>query len=115
VDNVSEQKRLICSIIEKHKEESARAENRAQDHLALQNEHAALKEAHLELQTAQAEKSPDFVLHNGVRWRKTANGFEPFPYCNECGYQAVMRRPTPMARFWVCSQGHMAPLTGPPK
>ena len=115
VDNVPEQKRLICSIIEEYKKESECAKRFAEDHSVLQQKHAALQKAHLELQRAQAEKSPDFVLHNGVLWKKTANGFEAFPCCNECKHHPVMHKAPPrFPRYWMCSEGHMAPLTGPP-
>jgi hypothetical protein len=115
VDNVAEQKLLISAILEQYKKESEGAKRLAEDHSALQQKHAALQEAHLELQRAQAKKSPDFVLHNGVLWKKTENGFERFPYCNECSHHPVMNLPSGrFGRVWVCSQGHTAPRTGPP-
>jgi hypothetical protein len=118
VDNVIEQKRIIGAIIEEYKEESGRAKRLAEDHSALQKKHAALQEAHLELQRAQAKKSPDFVLHNGVLWKKTENGFETSPYCNECAHHPVMI-PMPPNRpanplFWQCSANHKAPNKGKP-
>jgi hypothetical protein len=118
VDNVPEQKRLICSIIEEYKKESECAQRRAEDHTALQNEHAKLQNAHLELQAAQAKKDKDFVLHGGVLWKRTNGGFENCPYCNECANHPVMlpmppnRADKPM--FWQCSANHKAPHQGKP-
>ena len=111
---IMEQQRLICTVQQEYKEESARAKENAEEHAALKKEHANLKDAHLNLQKAQIKKAPDFVTHNGVLWKKTDAGFEKFPYCNECPHHPVMRRPGRMAGFWVCSEGHTAPLTGPP-
>jgi hypothetical protein len=117
VDDVTEQKRLIGTIIDEYKKESARAEENAHKYATLELEHATLKQEHLQLQLAQAKKSPEFVLHNGVLWKRIGAGFEQFPYCLECGYLAVMSPVTHRisgAKYWQRSSGHKAPRTKPP-
>lgn len=58
-----------------------------------------------------------FIEIGGVLWKRTAKGFEPFPYCKECAHHPVMFGqppgfPTPV--LWQCSNGHTAPFSGRP-
>ena len=49
----------------------------------------------------------------GVFWKRTATGFEPHPYCNECAHHPVMMPVPPSGvmrpMFWMCSSKHQAP------
>jgi hypothetical protein len=53
-----------------------------------------------------------FNEYGGVLWKRTASGFEKFPYCKECAHHPVMMGmpPNRRAMFWQCPSGHTAPF-----
>jgi hypothetical protein len=54
----------------------------------------------------------------GVLWKRTATGFEAFPYCKECSHHPIMTGHPPFGldpMLWICSQNHTAPFAGRPK
>ena len=59
-----------------------------------------------------------FHEFGGVLWKRTAKGFEKFPYCKECAHHPVMIGQPPIPNmtpmFWNCSHGHNAPYAGHP-
>lgn len=71
---------------------------------------------------AQLHNSPPVVgalqESMGVLWKRTATGFEPHPYCNECAHHPVMfANPPPEVMdpmFWQCSSNHKAPYSAKP-
>jgi hypothetical protein len=77
----------------------------------------------MEKRISQAKaKSPehgDLREYRGALWKRTERGFEPVPYCKECGHHPVMapqphnQPATPM--FWKCEKGHVAPFAGRPE
>lgn len=111
---IHEQQRLIASIIDELDEESVRTAELVRKYKDLEETHSQLQKAHLELQMAQTKKPPEFIFHNGVKWKRTGDGFEQFPYCADCAVPTVMT-PVHRANRWICSNGHQAPLTGPPR
>ena len=58
-----------------------------------------------------------FREFGGVLWKRTASGFENYPYCKECDHNPVMigMPPGRRAMFWQCSNGHTAPNQGLPQ
>ena len=53
-----------------------------------------------------------FVEHMGVLWKRSGDGYEKHPYCNECSNHPIM---STFSRFWICSGGkHQAPQTVTP-
>ena len=76
------------------------------------------KNLEAELHDARAEiqrlKPAGFVESMGVLWKRTATGFEPYPYCKGCPAPTVMS-PLLRGRGWVCATGdHHAPRSQPP-
>ena len=81
---------------------------------------ARLRISHLEIENRQFHTQLDnlhpvgFVPYMGVLWKRTADGFEPFPYCQECPTHSVMT-PFHDAGILVCASGnHHAPLSVTP-
>jgi hypothetical protein len=79
----------------------------------LENENRNLR---TQLQDAQPVVGA-FHEFGGVLWKRTANGFEKYPYCKECPHHPVMMGMPPRGRpmFWRCSSEHHAPFQGLPK
>jgi hypothetical protein len=112
---IMEQQRLICTIQKEYQEESARAKKDAEKHAALETENADLNAAYFKLQQAQIVKPPEYVSHNGVLWKITPNGFEPYPYCSECPKPTIMHLSrTTIPSVWKCSVPHIAPYSKKP-
>lgn len=64
---------------------------------------------------ATTSASEEYVRSRGVLWFRTADGFDPEPYCPKC--KIVMFDFPPRSRTqWNCSQCDMtAPYSDPPK
>jgi len=58
-----------------------------------------------------------FQEFGGILWKRTAEGFEPNPYCKECTHHPVMCGEPPDFEpplLWQCPHGHSAPFAGRP-
>jgi hypothetical protein len=75
--------------------------------------------AELEARLLRLEIPAGMVEHMGVLWKRTANGFEPNPYCKECPTHPVMCVFPPALvgeppERWDCSHKHRTPYSKPP-
>jgi hypothetical protein len=77
----------------------------------------------LEIENHQLRRQLDdsqpvgFHPFGGVLWKRSANGFEAYPYCAECDTHPVMIQQPPFGNkvlFWQCSHGHKAAFAGRP-
>jgi hypothetical protein len=87
----------------------------------LVSENTKLKLENIQLHTQLKNLQPvvgGFHEFGGVFWKRTATGFEKFPYCKECSHHPIMIGQPPMPNmtpmFWQCSNGHNAPFAGKP-
>lgn len=84
-----------------------------------ENTTLSTKVSKLEIENAQLRAKLEYAQpagleeSMGVLWKRTATGFEPNPYCNECPGHPVMHYfPTDHRPLrWVCSTGHSAPIS----
>jgi hypothetical protein len=87
---------------------------------ALEGENTQLKLENIQFRTQLKNLQPvtgGFHEFAGVLWKRTAKGFEPFPYCKECSHHPIMTGHPPFGldpMLWICSQNHTAPFAGRP-
>jgi hypothetical protein len=90
----------------------------------LTSENMQLKLENGQLRTQLKNSQPvagGFHEFGGILWKRTSNGFEPFPYCKECDNHPVMfgQPPHPLRQnpmLWQCSKcGFIANFAGRPK
>jgi hypothetical protein len=97
------------------------------DILVKENAELSTKVSRLEIENSQLRgqlKNTQPVMDGfhefaGVLWKRTANGFETFPYCNECVHHPIMSPMPPHGlsihpMHWECSARHRAPYSNPP-
>ena len=58
-----------------------------------------------QLNVKAAQKPAEFLIHMGVLWKRTLDGFEPNPYCPKCKF-ALAGNPPPRPYLWVCASCH---------
>lgn len=66
----------------------------------------------LESRLLRLERPEAMKENMGVLWKRSATGFERMPYCRECvTHPIMMQAPPSRPMFWMCSEGHQAPLS----
>jgi hypothetical protein len=75
--------------------------------LDAENARLKLENGQLRAQTANPKQGA-FQESMGVLWKRTASGFEPNPYCNECASHPPMFPQPPVGTilYWNCSRSH---------